>query len=142
MSGAGLRSVEDQLERVLAAVRQHPPVRIRIEQTLGRTLAADVHAGSAVPAFDNSAMDGFAVHFADVSAASEAAPAVLQVIADVPAGSAADPAFGPGEAVRIMTGAPVPTGASERLTSARRLPWSIRASLTPSATIRSRSCCT
>ncbi|HSN43880.1 MAG TPA: gephyrin-like molybdotransferase Glp, partial [Propionibacteriaceae bacterium] len=61
---------------------------------------------TAVPAFANSAMDGFAVRHCDL-----AAGVALQVVADVPAGSSADPDFGAGECVRIMTGAPVPSAA-------------------------------
>ncbi|HVL62829.1 MAG TPA: gephyrin-like molybdotransferase Glp, partial [Microbacterium sp.] len=61
--------------------------------------------------FDNSAMDGFAVRFSDVASASAASPVALRVVADLPAGSSLDPAFGTGEAVRIMTGAPLPADA-------------------------------
>jgi molybdopterin molybdotransferase len=56
-------------------------------------------------------MDGFAVRFSDVEAASAASPVLLRVVADLPAGTSLDPDFGPGEAVRIMTGAPLPTSA-------------------------------
>ncbi|MEJ1088708.1 gephyrin-like molybdotransferase Glp [Microbacterium sp. Mu-80] len=105
------RSVEQQLEQVLAAVRQHPPVTATLEQARGRTLASDAIAASAVPVFDNSAMDGFAVRFADVAAAAPDDPVALRVVADIPAGSALDPTIGAGEAARIMTGSPVPSDA-------------------------------
>lgn len=105
------RTVEEQLDRVLAQVRQHPPVTVPLDEAHGRTLRVDARAASAVPVFDNSAMDGFAVRFADVVDAAPDRPAVLTVVADIPAGSALDPAFGAGEAVRIMTGAPVPAAA-------------------------------
>lgn len=108
---SAMRTVEEQLERVLAAVRTRPAVTRPLEHVLGSTLVEPARAHNAVPAFDNSAMDGFAVRFTDVSTASETRPALLRVIADVPAGSAEDPALLPGTAARIMTGAPVPTAA-------------------------------
>ncbi|MBY6061416.1 gephyrin-like molybdotransferase Glp [Microbacterium esteraromaticum] len=105
------RTVEEQLDRVLAAVHQHPPVAVTLEHALGRTSASDAHAVSAVPVFDNSAMDGFAVRFADVANATPERPVTLRVVADIPAGSAHDPALAPGEAARIMTGSSVPADA-------------------------------
>lgn len=71
----------------------------------GRVLAAPVRSAVGIPGFDNSAMDGYAVRLADVAAV----PVRLRVVGDVPAGSAADPWAAPGECVRIMTGAPLPT---------------------------------
>jgi molybdopterin molybdotransferase len=64
-----------------------------------------------IPVFDNSAMDGFAVRHADVADASADHPVTLRVVADIPAGSDADPILAPGEAARIMTGSPVPADA-------------------------------
>ncbi|WP_431778650.1 molybdopterin molybdotransferase MoeA [Microbacterium aurantiacum] len=78
---------------------------------LGRTLRNSVHAAVDLPVFDNSAMDGFAVRGEDVAGASNDRPARLRVVADIPAGSGEDPPLGPGEAARIMTGAPMPSGA-------------------------------
>ncbi|WP_193596951.1 gephyrin-like molybdotransferase Glp [Microbacterium sp. YJN-G] len=106
-----LRTVEQQLEIVLAAVRQHPAIEVPIDQALGLTLRTDARAASPVPVFDNSAMDGFAVRYADISAATPEHPVTLRVIADIPAGSDLDPAIAAGEAVRIMTGSPAPTDA-------------------------------
>jgi molybdopterin molybdotransferase len=74
---------------------------------LGRVTAAAVVATEDVPPFSNTAMDGFAVRAADTTAA----PVRLQVVATVRAGSAPGRAVGPGEAARIMTGAPIPSGA-------------------------------
>ena len=105
------RAVEEQLGVVLDAVRPRPAVLLPLERAAGHTLAADVRAVNPVPVFDNSAMDGFAVRFADVASASEAAPVTLRVTAEVPAGSAEDPPLEPGCAVRIMTGAALPTAA-------------------------------
>ena len=84
-----------------------PTERVQIWDSLGRVLAVDVKAGEDVPPFANSAMDGFAVRAEDVAEAG----AVLQVIADLPAGESPSVPVGPGEAVKIMTGAPMPEGA-------------------------------
>ncbi len=61
-----------------------------------------------MPGFDNSAMDGYALRRADAGSASPETPVALRVVADLPAGSAEDPRLGPGDAARIMTGAPMP----------------------------------
>lgn len=93
-------------ERILAAAAPLDAVRRRLDDAEGAVLAEDVLARWPVPLFDNSAMDGYAVR------GSEAVEgARLEVVADVPAGSQADPAFGPRQAVRIMTGAPMPSAA-------------------------------
>lgn len=106
-----MRTVEEQLEIVLAQVRQRLPITVPLDDAHGLTLASDAHAASAVPVFDNSAMDGFAVRWADVADATPQHPVTLRVVADIPAGSAIDPAIAPGEAARIMTGSPTPTDA-------------------------------
>lgn len=113
MSGAHgpLRTVEEHLADVLAEVSHTGPITMSLAGASGLTLAEPVHARVDVPVFDNSAMDGFAVRLEDVRDASPDAPAILRVVADVPAGSAVDPAIGLGEAARIMTGAAVPTDA-------------------------------
>ncbi|HYR10374.1 MAG TPA: gephyrin-like molybdotransferase Glp [Longimicrobium sp.] len=78
---------------------------------LGSVLAEDVAAPVDLPPWDNSAMDGFAVRAADVRGASAESPRVLRVVDDVAAGHFAARPVGAGEAIRIMTGAPVPDGA-------------------------------
>lgn len=80
-------------------------------EALGSVLAEDVAATVDLPPWDNSAMDGFAVRAGDVRGAAPDAPVVLRVVDDVPAGRFASRSLGPGEAIRIMTGAPVPEGA-------------------------------
>ena len=102
-----LAPVEEVRAFVLAAVRPGPVVEVPLGEALGAVAAAEVRAGEAVPAFDNSAMDGFAVRSSDVAAA----PATLQVVATQLAGPVVPAEVGPGEAVRIMTGAAVPPGA-------------------------------
>ncbi|MDQ0615654.1 molybdopterin molybdotransferase [Microbacterium sp. W4I4] len=104
-------TVEEHRDRVLAAVPTLEATRVPLVAALGRILREPVHSAVDLPLFDNSAMDGFAVRFADVAGASADNPVPLEVVADIPAGSAADPAFGPGQAVRIMTGAPLPRDA-------------------------------
>src|SRR5690606_31878488 len=74
-------------------------------------LAADVVSTLDAPPFDASAMDGYAVRSADVAGATAASPVVLRVVGDIAAGDPGGAGPGPGEAVRIMTGAPVPAGA-------------------------------
>ena len=78
-----------------------------LAHALGRVLAEPVNAQGDVPAFANSAMDGYAVRHADLATV----PATLRVVGDVPAGSGDDPAIEPGHCVRIMTGAPLPSTA-------------------------------
>lgn len=106
-----LLTVEEHRARVLDAVTLLPVETLRLADAAGRTLAAPVRAAHDLPGFDNSSMDGFAIRFADVEGADAENPVTLRVVADLPAGSSDDPSFGAGEAVRIMTGAPVPTDA-------------------------------
>ncbi len=74
-------------------------------------LAADLRAGSALPGFDNSAMDGYAVHIADVADAGPGRPVTLAVTGDIPAAAGTPSPVRRGSAARIMTGAPLPPGA-------------------------------
>lgn len=104
-------TVEDHLAAVLSGLTRLPGETVPLADAAGRTLAAPAVARVDIPVFDNSAMDGFAVHFDDVAAASPSNPLTLRVVADLPAGTAADPALAPGEAARIMTGAPMPAAA-------------------------------
>ncbi|MFT4050921.1 MAG: molybdopterin molybdotransferase MoeA [Microbacterium sp.] len=108
---SGLRSVEEQLALVLSSARALPTTTLPLAEASGRTLRELVRARVDIPVFDNSAMDGFAVRWADVRDASPKAPARLRVVADLPAGTPLDPPLAPGEAARIMTGSPVPTDA-------------------------------
>ncbi|MEV7441411.1 gephyrin-like molybdotransferase Glp [Streptomyces sp. NPDC091204] len=109
--GHRLWSVDEHLADVLAAVRPLEPIELQLLDAQGCVLVEDVTVPVALPPFDNSSMDGYAVRTADVQGASEEFPAVLTVIGDVAAGSGELPTVGPGEAARIMTGAPLPPGA-------------------------------
>ncbi|NLG49637.1 MAG: molybdopterin molybdotransferase MoeA [Chloroflexi bacterium] len=104
-------SVEEALERILSFVHRLPAESVPILDALDRVLAEDVLADSDVPPLDNSAMDGFAVRAEDVSGASREQPARLRVVGELAAGQTTDQVVGAGEALRIMTGAPVPQGA-------------------------------
>lgn len=106
-----LWSVDEHLADVLAAVRPLEPIELQLLDAQGCVLVEDVTVPVALPPFDNSSMDGYAVRTADVQGASEEFPAVLTVIGDVAAGSGELPTVGPGQAARIMTGAPLPPGA-------------------------------
>ncbi|GAA1883080.1 molybdotransferase-like divisome protein Glp [Lapillicoccus jejuensis] len=106
-----MRSVAEHLRAVLDTVRTAPPVRLPLPEALGLVLAEDLVARVDLPGFDNSAMDGYAVRAADVVAAAAGSPVTLPVVGEVAAGATADREVGPGEAVRIMTGAMMPPGA-------------------------------
>ncbi|HEX8695175.1 MAG TPA: gephyrin-like molybdotransferase Glp [Longimicrobium sp.] len=101
----------EALRRIVGAVEPLGREERPLPGCLGRVLAEDVAAPVDLPPWDNSAMDGFAVRAADVRGATREAPAVLRVVDDVPAGRFAVRPVGPGEAIRVMTGAPVPAGA-------------------------------
>ena len=100
--------VEKALEIVLAASPSLPAEEVALGEAVGRVLADDVVSDADFPPFDRAAMDGYAVRAADASSAG----AVLLVVGEVRAGQWPDRDLGPGEAMRIMTGAPVPRGAS------------------------------
>lgn len=104
-------SVEEALKTILAGVYVLGTEKVHIIDALGRVIAEDVVSGRYIPPFDNSAMDGYAVKAADTVGASSEHPATLKVVADLPAGYTLDRELQAGEAVRIMTGAPVPAGA-------------------------------
>ena len=104
-------SVEDARERILAVFSRLEFERKPLLDALGQVLAEDVVAPFDIPPLDNTAMDGYAVRAVDTTGATEAAPRQLRVIADLAAGYVLETPVGPGEAVRIMTGAPMPPGA-------------------------------
>ncbi|UGY91894.1 gephyrin-like molybdotransferase Glp [Streptomyces gobiensis] len=111
MSESETWSVDEHLEDILRAVRPLEPIELPLQEAQGCVLVEDVLVPASLPPFDNSSMDGYAVRTADVEGASEEFPAVLTVIGDVAAGSAELPSVAPGQAARIMTGAPLPPGA-------------------------------
>ena len=104
-------SGEAALEKVLARCVRLETESVGLLDALGRVMATDALSDVDVSPFDNSAMDGFALRSADVAGASEADPVVLQVVGTLAAGTPPTREVGPGEAIRIMTGAPMPDGA-------------------------------
>src|SRR5918999_1704201 len=104
-------TVPEASARILAEIRPLPAVRVPLREALGLVLASDVSAPVTLPPWDNASMDGYAVRGVDVAGATLEHPIVLRVIDTVPAGGRTTRAVGPGEAIRIMTGAPVPEGA-------------------------------
>jgi molybdopterin molybdotransferase len=107
-----MRSVEEHQSVVAGLITPHPPVGMPLGDTLGLVLAEDVVAPLSLPGFDNSAMDGYAVVADDIAAASADQPVLLPVAEDIPAGRTDLLTLKPGTAHRIMTGAPVPSGAT------------------------------
>ena len=102
-------SVADAQAHILAQVtRIAPPEVAAVGVCLGRVLAEDVHAAFDVPPTDNSAVDGYAVRSDDIPSEGSRE---LTVVAELAAGAVFDGTLGPGEALRIMTGAPMPAGA-------------------------------
>ncbi|MGA5794058.1 gephyrin-like molybdotransferase Glp [Streptomyces cellulosae] len=106
-----LWSVDEHLNDILATVRPLDPIELNLLDAQGCVLVEDVTVPVSLPPFDNSSMDGYAVRVADVAGASEEYPASLEVVGDVAAGAADPVHVGPGQAARIMTGAPLPPGA-------------------------------
>ena len=95
---------------VLERCPARAPVELPFEQAAGMVLAADVVATELVPPFDNTAVDGYAVIAADVAGAGDE-PVELRIVGEVAAGAATDRVLAQGETIRIMTGAPIPSGA-------------------------------
>ncbi len=103
-------SVEQALERIGDAIQTLPAERVALSSATGRFIAAAIDAKVNLPGFDNSAMDGYAVHSDDVKSASAKSPAELKIVGEVPAGVAFNGDITKGECVRIFTGSPVPEG--------------------------------
>ena len=106
-----MRSVEEHLAAILDLVRPLPPYEQPLLEALGLPICEDVVSGVDLPGFDNSAMDGYACRLEDVREASRDTPARLPVVGESAAGQTKAYALSPGQAVKIMTGAPLPVGA-------------------------------
>lgn len=104
-------SVPDAVEQILADIGRLLPERVPLLTAVGRVLARDIVSPLDLPPWTNSAMDGYAVRAADIAGATRDAPLSLPVIETVAAGAFPSRALAAGEAVRIMTGAPIPDGA-------------------------------
>jgi molybdopterin molybdotransferase len=104
-------SVEEARDRILVHIRPLPSEEVALPQALGRVLAEDAVARESLPAFANSAMDGYALRAADTAGATAEHSVRLRLAGEVPAGQVYAGKVGAGEAVRILTGAPLPAGA-------------------------------
>lgn len=104
-------AADDAAAAILAVVPRQPALRVRLADALDHVLAEDVVAGVALPPWTNASMDGYAVRGADVLGAQIAAPRRLSVVGIIAAGEAPRIALRAGEAMRIFTGAQMPTGA-------------------------------
>ncbi|MFL6159371.1 MAG: gephyrin-like molybdotransferase Glp [Marmoricola sp.] len=102
--------VDEHLAEILDRIAELPAYDQPLLETLGLPVVDDIVAPLSLPSFDNSAMDGYAVVFKDVADATPDKPVHLPVVGEIAAGKATIYAMSPGTAVRIMTGAPVPTG--------------------------------
>lgn len=107
LPGMGLVPLAQAQREVLGACPVLPTKRAPLADALGCVLAEPIVAPADVPPFANTAMDGYAVRAADTAAA----PVTLEVVATLAAGTAPEVEVGPGQAVRIMTGAAIPAGA-------------------------------
>lgn len=108
---SSLLSVDEALVRILNEIETLPPETIPLVDALDRVLATDVNAGISLPPFANSSMDGYAVRAADTASAGRANPVALRVVMDIQAGMMPAGTVEAGQAARIMTGAPLPSGA-------------------------------
>jgi molybdopterin molybdotransferase len=106
-----VKSVDEHLAAILAAIKPIAPIELGLLEADGGVLARDVFASHPLPSFDNSAMDGYAVRWADVSAAAAAHPVTLPVVGEVAAGDTGAYGVAPGTAMLITTGAQIPAGA-------------------------------
>ncbi len=103
-------SIDEAHRLVLDRCGALPPVSLHVDDSVGFVLAADAYATEDVPPFANTAVDGYAVRAIDTVGADKS-PLTLAVVGEVAAGAAGESTVGPGQAVRIMTGAPIPDGA-------------------------------
>lgn len=104
-------SVAEASERILAEIRPLAIESVPLRRALGRVCAEDIAAAVTMPPWSNSSMDGYAVRSADLTPAMTGKPVKLKVVGTIAAGGFAPRALRRGEAMRIMTGAPVPEGA-------------------------------
>lgn len=149
-----MRTVEEHQRIVAGLIKARDPQCVPIADALGLVLASDVVAPLSLPGFDNSAMDGYAVVAEDIACATADTPVLLPVAEDIPAGRTDALTLKAGTAHRIMTGAPVPAGATAVIpveaTDGATDTVTIRAAARPGQHIRARArtsrqaprCCT
>jgi len=103
--------LEEAQNRILATVPRLPVATVALADALGLVTVDDLAATEPIPPFANTGVDGYAVRAADTAGATPDTPVRLRVVDELPAGKAPSVPVGPGEAIRIMTGAPAPDGA-------------------------------
>jgi|SRR5581483_10214015 len=103
--------LEEAQKQILATVPRLATVTVPLGEALGLVTAEPLAATEPIPPFANTGVDGYAVRAADTAGAAPGSPVRLRVVGELPAGRAPTVPVGPGEAIRIMTGAPVPDGA-------------------------------
>ena len=104
--------VQEARDKILSKIKVKGVEKVSLDQALGRVLAEDVISGVNNPPLDNSAMDGYALIAEDISSATPETPIQLEVVEEIAAGYSAKGTLKSGQAMRIMTGAPIPTGAN------------------------------
>jgi molybdopterin molybdotransferase len=105
-------TVDEALERILSHIHLLGIEKVSLSDVLGRVIAEDIYARRNIPPLNNSGMDGYALRFEDIPKASPRDPVRLEVIEDLPAGFISKKKLERGQAIRIMTGAPIPEGAN------------------------------
>jgi molybdenum cofactor synthesis domain-containing protein len=132
--------VEEAQRIILDNLNPLPVEKVPLREALGRAMRQDVTADMDLPPFSRARMDGYALRAEDAATA----PATLRVVGAVPAGSQFHRMLSPGEAVRIMTGAPIPAGADAvqkvEVTETDGQTVVIKESVTPGQFITPRGC--
>jgi len=105
-------SVEEAKDRIVSMFHTLDTEEKAVLDTLGQVLAEDLKSDLDIPPLDNSAMDGYAIRYEDTVGASKNTPKTVKVIAEISAGQIPDSEVLPGTSIRIMTGAPIPKGAT------------------------------
>src|SRR5260221_1415558 len=135
-----MMSVEEAREAILARFHSLPGELTPLPASVGRGPAEDAVAPEDLPSFANSAVDGYAVRASDTTGADQGHPRRLTLAGEVPAGSVYPGELRPGEAIRILTGAPIPTGADsvveQELTAVDDATVWIQAAVSPGSNIR------
>jgi molybdopterin molybdotransferase len=104
-------TVQEHLSRIVDSVQRLPPIALDLLDAQGCVLAQEVTSAVDLPGFRNSGMDGYAVYAGDLAVANLAAPVTLPVVGDIAAGNTEVLTLAAGQSMRIMTGAPMPSGA-------------------------------
>ena len=104
--------VQEARDQILSKIKVKGVEKVSLDQALGRVLAEDIISRVNNPPLDNSAMDGYALIAEDIAAATPESPVKLEVVEEIAAGYSAKGILKPGQAMRIMTGAPIPVGAN------------------------------